>query len=70
MVRFTKIFVLILISAVIWTRSFGDPNQMDYAQTLFETSDGGFISAGSTFLTSGTTEIFLIKMDSNAGVSL
>lgn len=95
----------------VWSSTFGDPDQTDFARTLSETADGGFISAGgiddivltridasgqfiweqtidapagshsscsnvfelpdgnivvagSTFLAGGTTEIFLIKVDS------
>ena len=48
-----------LAGNTIWTSTFGDPNRLDFARTLTESADGGFIGAG------GVDDIVLVKIDEN-----
>lgn len=66
-------FVIALATAVLaqapdtlWTRTYGERLDSDYAYSVQQTSDGGYILAGATkpFL-AANEEVYLIKTDSN-----
>jgi hypothetical protein len=51
----------------IWMQKFGRPNLYEFGKSVIETSDGGYLVAGSSTasLHSGTSEIILVKVDKN-----
>ena len=48
----------------LWTKTFGGTDN-DYAYDLKQTSDGGYILAGSGTFGSGWWDIYLVKTDAN-----
>jgi ribosomal protein S11 len=53
---------------VIWAKTYGGTHS-DYASSVQQTSDGGYIVAGYTFsFGAGINDIFLIKTDANGNV--
>jgi len=50
--------------AMIWNRSYGGAN-MDRGESVYVTSDGGFLISGTTWSnTSGANDIYIVKTDS------
>jgi hypothetical protein len=55
------------IGDTLWTKSIGGNN--DYSFSIQQTSDGGFIVLGETFLLGiGDKDVYLIKLDSNGNL--
>ena len=53
---------------VAWSSNFGDPDRYDNAQSVQQTSDGGYIITGMTnSYDSDGTDALLIKLDSDGG---
>ncbi len=48
----------------LWTRTFGGPGN-DYVYDLKQTSDGGYILAGSGVFGTGGPNVYLVKTDAN-----
>jgi hypothetical protein len=49
----------------VWTRTFGGGN-WDYAYSIQQTSDGGYIVAGfAEGFGAGSSDVYLIKTDAN-----
>ena len=57
-------FCLAQIPDTLWTKTFGGTDN-DYAYDLKQTSDGGYILAGSGTFGSGWWDIYLVKTDTN-----
>ena len=54
---------------IIWAKAYGGTSEEDYATSVQETSDGGYIAAGGTFsFGAGGRDIFLIKTDANGNI--
>ncbi len=52
-----------------WQKTYGG-NKYDYAWSIQQTSDGGYIVAGSTYtFGAGESDIWVLKLDSNGNVS-
>jgi len=52
---------------ILWTRTYGG-GSIDAAFDMQQTSDGGFILAGYTFSFSGSSDIYVIRTDSEGAV--
>ncbi len=51
----------------LWSRTFGGTD-FDWAESVQQTSDGGYILAGSTYsFGAGSTDMYLVKTDANGG---
>jgi hypothetical protein len=58
-----------MVGAYDWARIYGGSSS-DYANSIQQTSDGGFIVAGSTVsLSSGYTDFLVMKLDSSGNIS-
>ena len=56
--------------AIQWQRQYGGGNQYeDFAETIQQTSDGGYIVAGRTQPFDGNTDLWALKLDSNGDVT-
>jgi hypothetical protein len=54
---------------IIWAKTYGGTG-WDLARSVQQTSDGGYIVAGSTYsFSAGLNDIFLIKTDANGNIS-
>ena len=53
---------------VTWARTY-DKNEYDWAESIQQTSDGGYILAGATGSFDSNTDCLVIKLDSNGVVS-
>jgi hypothetical protein len=54
---------------IVWTRTWGGSG-VDFANSVEQTSDGGYIIAGYTAPPTGTGDVYLIKTDANGSVGL
>jgi hypothetical protein len=55
--------------AVTWQKTYGGTGQ-DYAQSIQQTRDGGYIVAGHTSsFSAGDLDLWVLKLDSNGGVT-
>jgi TolB-like protein len=53
---------------IIWAKTYGGSNA-DWAESVQQTSDGGYIVAGNTYsFGAGSADIFLIKTDANGNI--
>ncbi|MDI9448537.1 MAG: Ig-like domain-containing protein [Bacillota bacterium] len=51
---------------IVWEKTFGSPNQAEYGSSVQQTTDGGYIVAGSTnIMNRDSSDIYLIKTDSD-----
>ncbi len=54
--------------ATMWTKILGTVSDVDYAWTVKQTSDGGYIIGGNSGVNSGTGDILLIKLDASGNI--
>lgn len=47
-----------------WVRTYGDDNNRETGSCVQQTTDGGYIIAGSKWTTSNSNEVYLVKTDS------
>jgi hypothetical protein len=52
------------LGETLWTQSYGENSNNDIGMSVQQTSDGGYIIAGSTSFAMGLTDNFIIKTDS------
>lgn len=50
---------------IAWNTTFGDADSNDLAQSLIQTSDGGYMMVGETGSTQGGTHALVVKTDAN-----
>ena len=49
----------------LWSRTFGDGIRDDECLSVKQTSDGGYVLAGYTFIAPGNSDFWLVKTDAN-----
>ena len=54
--------------SVVWEKSYGDVRS-NMVRDIVQTSDGGYLVAGSTFTGAKSYEVYLMKLDSTGGLT-
>jgi uncharacterized delta-60 repeat protein len=63
------IFRLNSTGGIIWQKTYGGTGTPDLANSIQQTSDGGFIVAGTTTPFGNSSDLWVLKPNSNGGVS-
>ncbi|UCC80055.1 MAG: hypothetical protein JSW64_01475 [Candidatus Zixiibacteriota bacterium] len=53
----------------LWTRLFGTVDQNDYGREIIQTSDGGFLALGQGYGTSGSSDLYMAKIDESGNLT-